>query len=347
MTVLDSSRDRLGRSLGVLRLSLTARCNLACTYCCPNNDEPQVQLDGNDQLALIRTACKLGVRSLRLTGGEPLLSDRLLPLLKAVSDGRRDPRDPLSGLDDVAITTNGILLTRERATALKQSGLNRITVSLDAATGQRFGAMTGMPERGSFLLDRVMAGLEAARAAGFDPSCGALKLNSVIQRHVNDDQIVPLARLARRLGVELRLIEFMDVGQRNGWRPDQVISAAEMVARVEEQWPLVPLGRSCAATARRWKYSDGKGLLGVIASISEPFCGDCNRLRITVDGMAFTCLFSSHGTDLKPWLKPSLDSEGLRRTMAGLWQNRSDRFSEDRTRHISSQPRAEMAYLGG
>ncbi|MAV11201.1 MAG: cyclic pyranopterin phosphate synthase MoaA [Synechococcus sp. MED850] len=347
MTVLDSSRDRLGRPLGVLRLSLTARCNLACTYCRPDNVEPQIRLDCNDQLALIRTACALGVRSLRLTGGEPLLSDRLLPLLEAVSAGRCDPRDPLSGLDEVAITTNGVLLTRERATALMQSGLNRITVSLDAATGQRFGAMTGMPERGSFLLDRVMAGLEAARDAGFDPSCGALKLNSVIQRHVNDDQIIPLARLARRLGVELRLIEFMDVGQRNGWRPHQVISAAEMVARVHQQWPLVPLGRSSSATARRWTYKDGCGVLGVIASITEPFCGDCNRLRITVDGMAFTCLFSGQGTDLKPWLKPALDCEGLHRAMAGLWQDRSDRFSEERTRQVGLQPRAEMAYLGG
>ena len=347
MNSLDPPRDQLDRPLGVLRLSLTARCNLACTYCRPDNKEPTIRLDCDDQIAVIRAACALGAHSLRLTGGEPLLSDRLEPLLEAVSAGRRDPRDPLSGLKSVALTTNAVLLSRERAKRLMQSGLDRITVSLDAATGQGLAVMTGMPERGSFLLDRVVAGLEAAREAGFDPHCGALKLNSVIQRDVNDDQILPLAHLARSFGVELRFIEFMDVGQRNGWRPHQVFSAAEMVDRVHQRWPLVSLGRSPGATARRWAYKDGQGKVGVIASITEPFCGDCNRLRITVDGMAYSCLFSGQGTDLKPWLKPSLDYEGLIRSMSGIWRNRSDRFSESRSLQEGVEARAEMAYLGG
>lgn len=347
MTLSECQVDRLGRPLGVLRLSLTARCNLACTYCCPADDEPTDRLDLAEQLAIIRAGCRLGVRSLRLTGGEPLLSDRLEPLLRAIAEARADGNDPMAALEEVALTTNGVLLSAERASALRRFGLDRITISLDAVTGKRFAAMAGVTQTGDTLLQRVMAGLEAARVAGFDPSRGALKINSVIQRHANDDQLIPLAGLARQIGVELRLIEYMDVGNRNHWNLEQVLPAAEMIDRLQRCWPMEPIGRASGSTSRRWRYRDGQGMLGVIASISEPFCGDCNRLRVTADGMAYTCLFAEQGTSLVPWLRPLLDAEAMVDAMASLWRQRHDRYSEERENYPRSRRRQEMVVLGG
>jgi cyclic pyranopterin phosphate synthase len=219
------------------------------------------------------------------------------------------------------------------------------------------------------LLAKVLAAIEHARAAGFDPAQGALKLNAVIQRGRNDDQLLPLAALARERGVELRLIEFMDVGNRNGWRPEAVLSAAEMVEAIGQRWPLDPLGRSAHGTARRWRYRDGGGAKGegggahlaVVASVSEPFCGDCNRLRVTADGIAYTCLFAGpgQGLDLRPWLAPGTPPQALRQALADLWQQRTDRWSEERMaaweRGAGDEDHpapaipahAEMAYLGG
>ncbi|QNJ21279.1 molybdenum cofactor biosynthesis protein A [Synechococcus sp. A18-25c] len=194
------------------------------------------------------------------------------------------------------------------------------------------------------MVQQVLAGLVAARAAGFDPAAGDLKLNAVIQRGVNDDQLIPLAELARSQRMELRLIEYMDVGNRNGWRMDQVLPAEVMVQRIAEHWPLRSLGRTPGGTARRWRYHDEVSDVGVVASISEPFCGDCNRLRITADGQAFTCLFAAQGTDLTPAM--GSDQE-LEHAIRSLWQKRSDRYSEERHCTADSLPRAEMAYLGG
>ncbi|WP_186480208.1 GTP 3',8-cyclase MoaA [Synechococcus sp. NOUM97013] len=339
--------DQHTRPLGVLRLSLTARCNLACPYCCPDSVDPPVMLTLEQQLRLIRVAARLGVHTLRLTGGEPLLSDRLMPLLAGVADGRRTPGDPLAGLRDVALTTNGVLLSEQRAKALKKTGLDRITVSLDAVDGAvaaRMAGLRGGRIAGEGLVQQVLAGLVAARDAGFNPAAGALKLNAVIQRGVNDDQLIPLAELARSQQMELRLIEYMDVGNRNGWRMDQVLPAELMVQRLAERWPLSPLGRNDGGTARRWRYHDDVSDVGVVASISEPFCGDCNRLRITADGQAFTCLFAAQGTDLNPAM--GSDQE-LEQAIRALWQRRSDRYSEERHCKADPVPRAEMAYLGG
>ena len=347
MSTCDRTEDRLGRPLGVLRLSLTARCNLSCTYCCPADDEPNHRLTVQHQIAVIRAACRLGLQSLRLTGGEPLLSDQLEPLLQAISQARADPRDPLARLREVALTSNGVLLSRERAKALRQSGLDRITVSLDAASGEAFVRMAGLPVASTHLFERVLAGLQAAIDAGFDPRLGELKINSVIQRHHNDDQLIPLARLARGHGIELRLIEFMDVGHRNHWHQDHVITAAEMLDQLRQHWSLEPLGRAVGSTANRWRFSDGHGQVATIASISEPFCGDCNRLRVAADGRAFSCLFASEGRDLRPWLQPQLDEDGLTRAMHDLWLARDDRYSEERGRLSQEQRRQEMAYLGG
>jgi GTP 3',8-cyclase len=357
--------DRHGRPLGVLRLSLTARCNLACPYCLPDGQEPPGLLNLAQRLAVIEAAVALGVRSLRLTGGEPLLHSGLEDLISGAAPLRQSAASGTAGLAEIALTSNGSLLTAARARSLRQAGLDRITLSLDGATGASVAAMAGLPggtTAGDDLLAKVLAAIDHAREAGFDPGKGALKLNAVIQRGRNDDQLLPLAQLARQRGLELRLIEFMDVGNRNGWRPDAVLSAAEMVERIGARWPLEPLGRSAHGTSARWRYRDGGGAqpggggahLAVVASVSEPFCGDCNRLRITADGIAYTCLFAAPGSglDLRPWLALGGTPDALREALATLWRRRSDRWSEERQAAWASgapvaPPHAEMAYLGG
>jgi len=372
--------DQRGRPLGVLRLSLTARCNLACPYCLPDGEEPPGLLNLEQRLAVIGAAVSLGARSLRLTGGEPLLNPQLETLIAAAARWRRPEAGTGGaletgtgrGLAEIALTSNGALLSAERARALRLAGLDRLTLSLDGADGAAVAAMAGLAggaPAGEVLLAKVLAAIEHARAAGFDPAQGALKLNAVIQRGRNDDQLLPLAALARERGVELRLIEFMDVGNRNGWRPEAVLSAAEMVEAIGQRWPLAPLGRSAHGTARRWRYRDGGGAKGegggahlaVVASVSEPFCGDCNRLRVTADGIAYTCLFAGPGSglDLRPWLAPGTPPQALRQALADLWQQRTDRWSEERMatweRGAGDEDHpapaipahAEMAYLGG
>ena len=361
--------DRLGRSLGVLRLSLTARCNLACPYCLPDGQEPAGLLTQEQRLAVIRAAVALGVRSLRLTGGEPLLHPGLEALIaeaaalrgqEAAADA--EPSDTPKtvatahsqkpALAEIALTSNGTLLTAARARALRHAGLDRITLSLDGADAASVARMAGLAEAaaGERALAAVLAALQHARSAGFDPAAGQLKLNAVIQRGSNDEQLLPLAQLARERGVELRLIEFMDVGTRNGWHAGAVVPAAELLQRIGQRWPLEPLGRSAGGTASRWRYRDGGGVLAVVASVSEPFCGDCNRLRVTADGIAYTCLFAhpGSGVDLRPWLAADDSPTRLIQGLTALWQRRDDRYSEDRSQAQPHRPRhAEMAYLGG
>ena len=349
VSTLAHPSDRLGRPLGVLRLSLTARCNLACPYCLPDGVEPPGLLTLAQRLRVIEAAVALGARSLRLTGGEPLLHPQLEELIRAVQPLRA------RGMAEIALTSNGVLLSAERARALRAAGLDRITLSLDGTTGAAVARMAGLGDgaAGERTLAQVLAAIEHARAAGFDPAQGDLKLNAVIQRGANDDQLLPLAGLARERGLELRLIEFMDVGNRNGWREAQVLPAAEMVERIGSRWPLVPLGRPAHGTANRWRYRDGgssSGGLAVVASVSAPFCGDCNRLRVTADGVAYTCLFAAPGSglDLKPWLQEKQAGPKLEAAMAAHWNQRSDRYSEERnTTNSTNSAHAEMAYLGG
>lgn len=343
--------DLHGRPLGVLRLSLTARCNLACPYCCPDLEDPPDLLTLAERQALVEATVGLGVHTLRLTGGEPLLHRRLEELIAALQPlRRRDVSDPRGALREIALTSNGVLLSADRARQLKAAGLDRITLSLDGTDGASVARMAGLagPAAGGAVLEKVLAAIRHARAAGFDPERGALKLNAVITRSGNADQLLPLAALAREQGLELRLIEFMDVGNRNGWAPEQVLPAAEMVARIGAAWPLEPVGRAPHGTAGRWRYRDGGGLLAVVASITAPFCGDCNRLRITADGVAYSCLFAASGTDLRPWLRPGPDAAGLEQALRGLWRSRRDRWSEERQEAAEQRPApAEMAYLGG
>ena len=346
VATLAHPSDRLGRPLGVLRLSLTARCNLACPYCLPDGVEPPGLLTLAQRLRVIEAAVALGARSLRLTGGEPLLHPQLEELIRAVQPLRA------RGLAEIALTSNGVLLSAERARALRAAGLDRITLSLDGTSGAAVARMAGLGDgaAGERTLAQVLAAIEHARAAGFDPAQGGLKLNAVIQRGANDDQLLPLAGLARERGLELRLIEFMDVGNRNGWREAQVLPAAEMVERIGSRWPLEPVGRPAHGTANLWRYRDGGSGLAVVASVSAPFCGDCNRLRVTADGVAYTCLFAAPGSglDLKPWLQEKQAGPKLEAAMAAHWNQRSDRYSEERnTTNSTKSERAEMAYLGG
>ena len=369
---VQSPGDLRGRPLGVLRLSLTARCNLACPYCCPDSEEPVGLLSLAQRVQLVEAFVSLGGHTLRLTGGEPLLHGGLEVLIAAVRPLRlRSSDDPRGQLRDLALTTNGVLLTAERAQNLRQAGLDRITLSLDGTTAATVAAMAGLQggeAAGEIVLGKVLAAIDHAIAAGFDPAVGALKLNAVITRSGNANQLLSLAELSRHYGMELRLIEFMDVGNRNGWAMDEVVAAAEMVEQVSGQWPLEPISRDPHGTAYRWRYKDGRGYLGTIASISAPFCGDCNRLRITADGMAYTCLFASTGTDLKPNFQAQDSRLALQSALQRLWSGRSDRYSEERQlkaeRFVTtgasllghdavesqqSQPgsHAEMAYLGG
>ena len=345
--------DHHSRPLGVLRLSLTARCNLACPYCMPEGREPPGLLTLDQRLAVVRAAVTLGAGSLRLTGGEPLLHPQLEALIEAVQPLRAE------GLAEIALTSNGTLLTAARAVALRRAGLDRITISVDGADGASVARMAGLTDAtaGARMLQAVLTAIEQARAAGFDPAAGALKLNAVIQRGRNDDQLLPLAALARERGLELRLIEYMDVGNRNRWSAAEVLSAAAMVDAINRHWPLEPLGRPQHGTASRWRYRDGGGTLAVVASVSAPFCGDCNRLRVTADGIAYTCLFANPGSglDLRPWLQAGTPADALKAAIGARWQQRRDRYSEERQGLRSSAQNeglappvhAEMAYLGG
>ena len=366
---MASTDDQLHRPLGVLRLSLTARCNLACPYCLPDGVEPPGLLSLEQRRQVIAAAVALGARSLRLTGGEPLLHGSLEALIAAVQPLRaRHPGG--EGLHEIALTSNGSLLSAGRARTLRAAGLDRITLSLDGTTGAAVARMAGVggsdclerQRQGEALLAKVLAAIEHARAAGFQPERGELKLNAVIQCGANDDQLLPLAALARERGLELRLIEFMDVGNRTGWRPEAVLSAAEMVERIGRRWPLEPVGRAAHGTACRWRYRDGGPAggthLAVVASVSAPFCGDCNRLRVTADGIAYTCLFAAPGSglDLRPWLMPDAPAAKLQAAIGQLWRGRRDRWSEERAGAWSgggplgptaAPAHAEMAYLGG
>jgi cyclic pyranopterin phosphate synthase len=354
--MVEHPQDLHGRPLGVLRLSLTARCNLACPYCCPDTQDPPELLTLQERCRVVESAVALGAHTLRLTGGEPLLHRGLEELIAALQPLRhRKASHPRGALREIALTSNGVLLSAERARSLKAAGLDRITLSLDGTDAASVSRMAGLAgdAAGGAVLAKVLAAIENARSAGFDPARGALKLNAVITRHGNADQLLPLAALAQQRGLELRLIEFMDVGNRNGWDASQVLPAAEMVARIGAVWPLEPVGRAVHGTASRWRYrdrpADAGGHLAVVASISAPFCGDCNRLRITADGVAYSCLFAASGTDLRPWLRADPDPAALQRAMAMIWSARRDRWSEERlAASLSERPvHAEMAYLGG
>lgn len=331
--------DRRGRPLADLRISLTDRCNFRCTYCMPAEAFPPgyrflgaSEVLGTAEIAtLVGAAVRHGVRKVRLTGGEPLLRAEVVDIVAAVVD---------SGAEDVAMTTNGSLLARFAA-RLRAAGLHRLTVSLDSLRDDTVAELSG----GRATLGSIIAGIDAAEAAGFAP----LKLNCVVRRGVNEDDILPLAEFARRRGHVVRFIEYMDVGTSNRWRSSEVVPAAEIVALVAARYPLEAVGVSYRGeVAQRYRYLDGAGELGVIGSVTAPFCGDCTRLRVSADGKLFTCLFATDGTDVRPLLRGP-DGAALDSFLDTLWRNRGDAYSEQRAGLHAAIPlrRIEMSYIGG
>ena len=334
--------DTLARPLRDLRISVTDRCQFRCTYCMPREVFgrgfvflPREQLLTFEELArLARVFAGLGVRKLRLTGGEPLLRrdlDKLVAMLAAVD-----------GVQDIALTTNGALLAG-KATVLAAAGLRRVTVSLDSLDDDVFMALNDA----RFPVARVLEAIAAAAAAGLAP----VKVNMVVRRGVNERSILPMAAHFRHTGHVLRFIEYMDVGTTNGWRLDEVVPAAEIISLVGGQWPLEPLAPGCPGeVAARYRYRDGGGEIGVIASVTQPFCRGCTRARLSADGKLYTCLFAGTGHDLRGLLRAGASDQALREHVAGIWTRRADRYSERRTRQTSRNKvsrKAEMSYIGG
>jgi cyclic pyranopterin phosphate synthase len=339
--------DRLGRPLHDLRISVTDRCNFRCTYCMPKEIFgpdfaflPRAEVLTFEEIERVaRVFVDLGVEKLRLTGGEPLVRRDLPVLVRLLAAVRRPDGEPL----DLTLTTNGSAL-RKLAPALAEAGLGRVTVSLDSLDDAVFSAMNGV----DYPVAKVLDGITAAQDAGLGP----VKINMVVRRGVNEDSVLPMARWARSAGVTLRFIEFMDVGHTNGWRMDEVVPAAELVALVDGEMPLVPEPpRYRGEVATRYRYADGDGAaeIGLIASVTRPFCGDCTRARLSAEGRLYTCLFTGEGHDLRAILRdPAADDTTLRESISGVWRVRDDRYSEERTEATSmSRPRLEMFAMGG
>jgi len=341
----QAPRDALGRPLRDLRISVTDRCNFRCTYCMPAEifgDRyeflPRAEILTFEEIErLVGIFAGLGVRKIRITGGEPLLRVDLPDLVARVA------RAP--GIDDLALTTNATLLPR-LASDLRVAGLRRVTISLDSLDEAVFSRMNG----GKLSVSRVLDGVAAAERAGLGP----IKLNCVVQKGVNDHTLVELARHFKGSGHIVRFIEFMDVGTRNGWDLTQVVTAREIVERIGAELPLERTSANYRGeVAQRWRFADGDGEIGVIASVTQPFCGDCSRARLTTDGKLVTCLFASDGVDLRGPLRAGASDDELRSQIAGVWRDRRDRYSEEREQLLQVQgsdrarDRIEMYQVGG
>lgn len=337
--------DRLGRRLRDLRISVTDRCNFRCVYCMPKEVFgrdyaflPRAEILTFEEITRVaRVAVAHGVEKLRLTGGEPLLRRGIEELVAALAELRTPDGRPV----DIALTTNGSALP-VKARALKDAGLTRVSVSLDSLDPDRFAAMNDV----GFPVERVLRGIDAAQEAGLGP----VKINTVVKRGTNDADVVPMARHFQGTGVVVRYIEFMDVGATNGWRMEEVLPSAEVVARIDAELPLEPVAPAYQGeTAARWRYRDGSGEIGVISSVTGAFCGTCTRARLSTDGKLFTCLFAADGFDLRALLRdPAKDDDDLTAALAGVWGNRADRYSELRTGlGKGTAKRIEMSYIGG
>ena len=346
-------KDIHDRELKVLRLSLTNKCNFSCPYCLPENHSCLTTLTNKQFLSIIKVACKLGVNSLRLTGGEPLISSQLYNLMESINRLKKTQNHPINNLKDIAITTNGSLLTKDKCQDLFDYGLDRITVSLDALDPKIFSIMTGDNNMTSAnnKLNNVLQGIDNAIESGFDPSKGKLKINCVIKKNINDNQIINLVRFAKAKSIEIRFIEYMDVGTTNNWQANEVVKSHELISIIKKHFNIKESGRLKGNTAYKWYMHDSNSYISTISSISNPFCSDCNRLRITSDGFAHTCLFSNNGSDLKKWLNPSINEKGLEEFLEAIWLIRDDKYSENRfNKSNDSKPQhshPSMSYLGG
>jgi cyclic pyranopterin phosphate synthase len=329
--------DTFGRPLRDLRISVTDRCNFRCVYCMPKEvyGRDHRFLDRKELLTfeeiarVARVFVEGGVRKLRITGGEPLVRrdlERLIAQLAALGDV------------DLTLTTNGSLLP-QKAQLLADAGLQRITVSLDSLDDTTFRAMNDV----DFPVDRVLEGIDAATAAGLPA-----KVNAVVKRGLNEDQVVPMAAFFRERGHTLRFIEYMDVGNTNGWRLDDVVPAAEIAATLDAAFGIEPVDPAYRGeVANRWRYRDGRGEVGIIASVTQPFCGDCTRARISAEGKLFTCLFAVRGTDLRAIVRNGASDEELATSIADVWRGRKDRYSDLRSQATEGLEKVEMSYIGG
>lgn len=338
MSADETIRDTLGRPIRDLRVSITDRCNFRCVYCMPKEvfGRDYQFLERADLLTfeeierLARVFVVLGVEKIRLTGGEPLVRrnvERLVEMLARIE-----------GLD-LALTTNGSVLAN-KARALREAGLTRVTVSLDSLDNDVFMAMNDV----NFPVDRVLEGIEAAAAAGLVP----VKVNVVVKRGMNEESILPMAGHFRGTGHILRFIEYMDVGTTNGWRLDDVVSAKEIVDTINAEWPLEPIGANYRGeVANRYRYQDGSGEIGVVASVTQPFCRDCTRARLSAEGRLYTCLFAANGHDLRDVVRSGASDDEIRNAIADVWRVRGDRYSEIRTLETAALPKVEMSYIGG
>jgi len=334
--------DRLARPLHDLRISVMDRCNFRCPYCMPKSQfhdnyrflQSNERLSFDEIVRLARLFASLGVRKLRLTGGEPLLRTNLSDLIGDLT--------AIPGIEDIALTTNGVLLGQQ-AVDLFANGLRRVTVSLDTLDREIFARMSG----GFAALDQVLNGIDAAIAAGLAP----IKINAVIERGVNDHTALDLVAKFRGRPVIVRFIEFMDVGNRNAWRPDMVVPSGELAARIAARWPMHPVSENYRGeVAQRWHFDDGGGEVGFISSVSQPFCGSCSRARLSSEGQFFTCLFATQGLDLRTALRTGVGDDDLKQLIRTNWLGRSDRYSElrDELRRAEPQPKKiEMYYIGG
>jgi cyclic pyranopterin phosphate synthase len=330
--------DRRGRPLRDLRISVTDRCNFRCVYCMPKEVfgrdyaflEHKELLSFEEIARLTRLFVRHGVENVRLTGGEPLVRRHIERLVDMLAE--------IPGLD-LTLTTNGSLLTK-KATALKAAGLRRITVSLDALDDATFKQMNDV----DFPVQKVLDGIDAAAAAGLTP----VKVNMVVKRGTNDASVLPMARYFRGTGHILRFIEYMDVGQTNGWRMDDVVTAREIVSMIDAEMPLEPAEPNYRGeVASRWRYRDGSGEIGVIASVSQAFCRDCTRARLSTEGKLYTCLFATAGHDLKSLLRNGASDAAIEDAITSVWRAREDRYSEMRTAATPRTQKIEMSYIGG
>jgi cyclic pyranopterin phosphate synthase len=330
--------DTFSRPLHDLRISVTDQCNFRCVYCMPRevfgpdyNFLKQSQLLSFEEIErTVRILREHGVQKVRLTGGEPLLRRHIERLIEKLA--------AIPGID-LTLTTNGALLER-KAKSLFNAGLKRVTVSLDSMDDAVFKAMNDA----DFPVSRVLDGISAAADAGLTP----VKINMVVKRGLNEGSVVEMARHFRGSGYIVRFIEFMDVGHTNGWRMDDVVPSAEIVARISAVYPLEPAEANYPGeVASRWRYVDGAGEIGVISSVTQAFCHDCTRLRLSTDGKLYTCLFATHGFDLRELLRSGSSDTDIARFVAGVWQVRGDRYSEIRTANTARLPKVEMSYIGG
>ncbi len=333
--------DRRGRPLRDLRISVMDRCNFRCPYCMPENQyhrdfqflHSDERLSFEEITRLARLFVARGVTKLRLTGGEPLLRPGLVDLVGELS--------LIEGVEDLALTTNGILLA-QHAAALKGAGLDRVTVSLDALDEPTFRRMSG----GRGTPERVLEGIDAAIEAGLAP----IKINTVVQRGINEGGIYALLERFRNTGVVVRFIEYMDVGTLNKWNEKELVPSRELVERIRQRWAIRPLQASYRGeVAERWEFEDGSGELGFISSVTQPFCGDCTRARLSSDGSLYTCLFAARGTDLRGPMRSGVDDAALGEIVDRVWANRADRYSEQRAEGARETrlEKIEMYYIGG